>query len=241
MRLSLLAERQGDVKRAKQLAGGLVDPSNPELAELRRMLLPPGVAAAPKPERAETKAAAAERPDAVVANGPPVLARTSWGARRPRPNLDRMSSIWRITVHHTATQLVGSSARVSADAIQKFQREHQDDKGWADIGYHYIIDPSGRIWEGRALTWQGAHAGNPELNVGNVGIALIGDFTVQQPSPSQKKALCDLLDHLCARYHVKPNNVYSHQEIRPDPTECPGPFLQRVVDGWRKVARATGP
>lgn len=242
MRLSLLAEKCGDKARARSLANGLIDPNAPRIVELRRMLLPSrGTASAPSGTAAVTAKAAPARPEAVAASGPPVLPRTAWGARRPRPNLDRMTKIWRITVHHTATRLAGSSSRVAADAIKKFQRQHQDEKGWADIGYHYVIDPSGRIWEGRPLTWQGAHAGTPELNVGNIGVALIGDFTLQQPTASQKKSMADLLDSLCSRYHVDRSHVFTHKEIRPDPTECPGPALQRAVDAWRRQGLSGSP
>ncbi len=240
MRLALLAERSGDVRRARELVAGLANPADPQLAELRRMLLPFGPPAETT-RRAPRDVAPPKvsRSDVFVAGAPPILPRTAWGARRAQPNLDRMTSIWRITVHHTATRLAGSSVRVAADAMRRFQREHQDDKGWADIGYHFIVDPSGRIWEGRPLAWQGAHAGSPGLNEGNVGVALIGDFTIQQPTASQKKALGDLLGSLCARYGIAANRVYSHQEIRPGPTECPGPALQRVLDQWRRGATAT--
>jgi len=34
------------------------------------------------------------------------------------------------------------------------QRDHMDAKGWGDIGYHFRIDPSGRVLEGRELLWQ---------------------------------------------------------------------------------------
>jgi tetratricopeptide (TPR) repeat protein len=231
IRLSLLAEQTGDSRRAASIAATVTDRNDPRFAELRRVLhATPGAAAptaAPKPPPAA-------KPESATVAGLTILPRSAWGARRTRPNLDRMTTIWRITVHHTATTLPSNSSRVAADAIRTFQKQHQDDKGWADIGYHYVVDPSGRIWEGRPIQWQGAHAGNPELNVGNVGVALIGDFTVQQPSAAQKKALCDLLDSLCARYHVERGHVYTHKEIRQEPTECPGPALQRVVDAWRR-------
>jgi len=236
MRLSLLAERMGDSRRSRWYAGQVADRGNPHLAELRRMLLEngsPPVAVAPPPPRASAPAPGSASAAGPTVAAPVVLPRSAWGARRPHANLDRMTPIDRITVHHTATRLSSNYSRAAAEEIRKFQLQHQDEKGWADIGYHFIIDPAGRIWEGRSLQYQGAHAGTPDLNVGNIGIALIGDFEVEQPTPSQKKALCDLLTSLCARYHVDKSHVYTHKEIRPGPTECPGPSLQRVVDQWR--------
>lgn len=235
-RLSLLAERMGDTRRSRWYAGQVADRSDPHLGELRRMLIENGGAPAPAVASPTPKASApAPAPAAPVstANAPTVLPRSAWGARPMHANLDRMTPIYRITVHHTATRLASNYSRAAADEIRKFQQQHQDEKGWADIGYHFIIDPAGRIWQGRPLQWQGAHAGTPDLNVGNIGIALIGDFEVEQPTPSQKKSLNDLLTSLCARYHVDKSHVYTHKEIRPGPTECPGPALQRVVEQWR--------
>jgi hypothetical protein len=236
-RQSLLAEQQGDAQRAKKLADSTGHPRSQLYDELREMLhvrapAPTARAKPPAPIAAPSVAAAAPK-------SPPILPRSAWNARRTRGNYDRMTPIWRITVHHTATRLPGSSASVAADAINSYQRQHQEQEGWADIGYHFLIDPSGRIWEGRPLTYQGAHAGSPELNVGNVGVALIGDFTVQQPTAAQKQALAELLDSLCAKYRVEHSRVYTHQEIRDTSTECPGPALQRVVDQWRRGSLKT--
>ncbi|MSR48346.1 MAG: N-acetylmuramoyl-L-alanine amidase [Planctomycetes bacterium] len=239
-RQSLLAEQRGDLAGAKRLKLSAGDPKSPLYAELRAML---GVRAAAAtaargvPPRAAPPEAATQPPAA--AKAPPILPRTSWGARRTRSNFDRMTPITRVTVHHTATRLSSNSARVAADAIRSYQREHQEKEGWADIGYHFMVDPAGRIWEGRPLTYQGAHAGSPELNVGNIGIALIGDFTVQQPTSAQKKALVELLDSLCAKYRLAQSRVYTHQEIRDTGTACPGPALQRVVEQWRRGSLKT--
>jgi hypothetical protein len=232
-RQALLAEQQGDPTRAKKLADSTGHPRSPLYEELRDML---HVRAPAPTARANPPAPIGPAPVAVAPapKSPPILPRSAWNARRTRANFDRMTQITRITVHHTATRLPGNSASVAADAINAFQRQHQEQEGWADIGYHFLIDPSGRIWEGRPLTYQGAHAGSPELNVGNIGIALIGDFTVQQPSAAQKKALIELLDSLCAKYRVEHGRVYTHQEIRDTSTECPGPALQRVVEQWRR-------
>ncbi|MBM4013539.1 MAG: N-acetylmuramoyl-L-alanine amidase [Planctomycetes bacterium] len=234
-RQSLLAERLGDAAGAKRLAWSAGDPKSPLYHELRRMLdvQAPTVAKSGPAAPVVAKTPPPAAPTA-AAKSPPILPRTAWGARRTRSNFDRMTPISRLTVHHTATRLQGNSARVAADAIKSYQREHQEKEGWADIGYHFLIDPSGRIWEGRPISYQGAHAGSPQLNVGNIGIALIGDFTVQQPSAAQKRALTDLLDSLCAKYRVAHGRVYTHKELLGGGTECPGPALQRIVEQWRR-------
>ena len=61
-------------------------------------------------------------------------------------------------------------------------------KGWSDIGYHYIIDRSGVVWQGRDITrWQGAHVKNRNEN--NIGVMCLGNFMLQQPSAAQVAAL----------------------------------------------------
>lgn len=59
------------------------------------------------------------------------------------------------------------------------EEEHIKDNKWDDIGYHFLINPNGKIYEGRALYFKGSHIGNANSN--KIGIVLIGDF---EPSHS---------------------------------------------------------
>ena len=89
-----------------------------------------------------------------------VKGRSRWRARPRRGNILRMRNVSRITVHHAAGKPNWTiSERDVADSIRKIQRYHQTENGWADIGYHYVIDRAGRVWQGREIKWQGAHAG----------------------------------------------------------------------------------
>jgi hypothetical protein len=49
-----------------------------------------------------------------------------------------------------------------------------------DIGYHYIVDRSGAIWQGRRIRYQGAHA-RGSANNGNIGIVLLGISRTSSP------------------------------------------------------------
>ena len=53
------------------------------------------------------------------------------------------------------------------------------ERGWTDIGYHFVIDPAGTIYEGRDIRVRGAHVEG--ANTGKVGLLLLGDF---QPDPT---------------------------------------------------------
>lgn len=175
-----------------------------------------------------------------------IRSRAGWGAVPPRRrNIETMGRIYRITIHHSANLARSPSLREAVRAIKLDQRYHMQTKGWADIGYHYIIDPAGRIWEGRNLRWQGAHAGNQSLNRGNIGVCLLGNFsggrTGQSPSRNQTHALKALLDQLCRKHRIRRDSIFTHRELQGAVTVCPGRRLQRVVERLRRgmVAAAT--
>jgi len=76
-----------------------------------------------------------------------------------------MRSIDKIIIHCTATP---EGRAVSVDEIRQWHL----DRGWSDIGYHYIIDIKGNLQEGRPLTRAGAHVRGH--NKGSIGIAYVG-------------------------------------------------------------------
>ena len=155
------------------------------------------------------------------------IPRRTWGARPTRSNIDRASGRWsRITVHHTAIDaghLKGASVAQTAAALRQIQDLHQNGNGWADIGYHLLIDPEGRLFEGRPLRWQGAHAGNKQYNRDNIGICLLGDFTVERPTPRALATLEGLIESLRAQHGIPRAKVFGHEHFKN--TECPGRYL----------------
>jgi hypothetical protein len=170
-----------------------------------------------------------------------ILPRTAWNARPARRSrMQPMGRVTRITVHHSANVTSETSERASIAAIRSIQRHHQDRNGWGDIGYHFLIDPAGRIWTGRALEWQGAHAGDGVKNRYNVGVCLLGNFTPSSqgsPPRAEARALELLVRALCARYHVPAGNIKTHREL--NATACPGPYVQAMTERIR--ARLAAP
>ena len=153
-----------------------------------------------------------------------LIRRSTWRARRAdRRNLDRASAPWRwITVHHSVVRTSDSSAASTFDTVRGIQRDHMDTKGWGDVGYHFLIDPSGRVIEGRELLWQGAHAGGAN-NVGNVGICLLGNFDVERPSRAAINSLDRLVLELQRKLMIPRMNVRPHRAWKE--TACPGQHL----------------
>lgn len=170
---------------------------------------------------------------------PPSVAvrpRAAWGARAMRGNATRMTPIQRITVHHSVCCSHAVAASEAIPFLRSIQRDHMDGQGWADIGYHFVIDTGGTVWEGRTLGWQGAHAGNSDLNRGNVGICLLGDFDRNLVDNRQSASLDALVGGLAARYGVRVDDIVTHRELKA--TGCPGENLQRYVERYRQSRRA---
>ncbi|MBI1853881.1 MAG: N-acetylmuramoyl-L-alanine amidase [Planctomycetes bacterium] len=171
-----------------------------------------------------------------------IIDRASWHPRPMRRNYDPMGQIWRLTIHHSAVRDTDRDFDSCARSIKSIQTTHMGSpKYWADIGYHFLVDRAGRIWEGRPLYIQGAHAGNPEANRGNVGICLLGDFSDQDLTAEQKSTLRELVVSLMVSNSITIDHVYTHQEIRRQydigATDCPGSRLQGYVDSLRLELR----
>lgn len=120
-----------------------------------------------------------------------------------------------IVVHHSALPL--------ADGPQPIQRAHLGLKDYADIGYHFLIDGLGDLYEGRILRARGAHTGGH--NTGTVGVVLLGNFNVVEPFTRAWQTLRDLSVYLRDTYHI--THVAGHRDFQPEETECPGAHLER--------------
>ena len=70
---------------------------------------------------------------------------------------------------------------------------------------------AGPRWYGQEA---GAHAHSTEHNEYGIGICLVGNFDVQQPTPAQWHALITLVSKLSQRYHIPLSNIVGHGQIR---------------------------
>ncbi|MAB82062.1 MAG: hypothetical protein CMJ24_01335 [Phycisphaerae bacterium] len=165
-----------------------------------------------------------------------VIGRSTWAKGNPIPaNMNRMVPVKRITVHHDGMDAFTSTSRSAAAArLERIRRSHlsRGPQKWGDIGYHYAIDPAGRVWECRPLTWQGAHVKNQ--NPGNLGILVMGNYDRQQVTVVQKKAIDAFISSKMRQYGVGRRDLHTHQELAP--TACPGRSLQ----GFMVQARSSG-
>jgi len=175
---------------------------------------------------------AAPAPVPVV--GPPknVIPRSAWAKAGPKMSMSKpMNGIQRITIHHDATNSSGLRGQSAVARRLESIRQYHRSRGstWVDIGYHYIVDPEGRVWEGRSLSIEGAHV--KATNEHNLGVMLLGNFNIQRPTGAQISTLNGFVRNQMSRYRVATNRLYTHREL--NPSECPGTNLQAYMEKAR--------
>jgi uncharacterized protein with LGFP repeats len=140
-----------------------------------------------------------------------------------------------VVVHHTA----GSNDYTRAESkaiVRGVYAYHTQSRGWCDIGYNFLIDRFGNVYEGRdggiRRAVRGAHAG--DYNVNTTGISLMGNFDLVKPTPATRQSLVSLIAwRLGTAYHHaygKPfvfdrpiSRISGHRDVMA--TACPGQYV----------------
>lgn len=154
--------------------------------------------------------------EGVYVEKPEIITRKGWGAAPPKNNYSKQTPK-RIILHHSwrpnVSQYNGSST------IRGIQRYHQIDNGWNDVGYHYLIGPDGKIFEGRPPDAVGAHC---PPNVNWVGICVIGDYDQGMDiyTEASQESVLKLMAWLCAGYRISHLELFGHTDF--SSKSCPG-------------------
>jgi hypothetical protein len=88
------------------------------------------------------------------------------------------------------------AGKPTSEKVAEVRRWHVQDRGWKDIGYHFLIDRDGTVAKGRPVEQVGAHT--MDHNVGSIGISLFGGHglpqmtSLQITSPQAKTQHCTL-------------------------------------------------
>lgn len=183
-----------------------------------------------------------------------VISRAQWGADEswrsdgPGP-ADRLDAIF---VHHTASGNNHGKSQVPA-IVRGIYRYHTKTQGWSDLGYGFLIDRWGRVFEGRAggITEPivGAHA--RDHNTRSVGIAMIGTYDGSLPPYAARVALQRLVAWKADIHHMpiygttvlgdgghRHNRVSGHRDA--NSTACPGKRLYSYLKSVRLGANRYG-
>lgn len=250
---------------ADHWASGLVPGSDAEAYQVR---LPPGAHAARAVviNTTDGRPRAASATAGECADATAVVTRCEWGADESMMTwTPEYHPIQKLTVHHTATTNGSADPAAMVRAIYRYQAV---DRGFGDIGYQYLIDRSGRVYEGRysgtdrnpghnangSKVVTAAHVG--EFNSGNTGIALLGNFTSAESTQAARGALKGLLSELTTRHGIDPHgrslyvnpvsgatkrvaNISGHRDWAP--TECPGGTLYARLPAIRDDVDTVAP
>ena len=189
------------------------------------------------PRRIETQLAAAQS-----IPPPPIVTREQWGADESLGNRTRsFGLIQKVFVHHTVTSGDDPMAE-----LRTILRVHTQSNGWSDIGYNFLIDRAGTVYEGRwAREYDddevhsgedtrgrgvvGAHAEGH--NTGTVGIALLGTHSTTGISDAAMRALATTVAWKLGPRDIDPHghdrfgtetfeNIAGHRDV--GKTSCPG-------------------
>jgi hypothetical protein len=161
-----------------------------------------------------------------------IIPRSAWAHAGPNlRTIDPMNGVAMITFHHSgdpkpfyADDFAGTAQHL------EWVREYHVSQHFQDIGYHFAIDRVGRVWQLRNLRYQGQHV--RYNNEHNIGIVVLGNFDIQQPTQAQKDRIRTFGALIRNQYKLPISRVYTHQEIVK--TACPGKNLQPYMVQIRK-------
>jgi hypothetical protein len=200
-----------------------------------------------------------------IAGAPAVIPRSAWHADESirKGPVQYADSVSFAVVHHTAGSNAYTRAQ-SAAIVRGIEVYHVQGNGWDDIGYNFLVDRYGQVFEGRYggidKPVVGAHAQG--FNTGSVGVAVIGDYGSTRISDAARRALVALLSWRLDVAHVDPlgtltwlsggnprfpakvpvflRAISGHRDT--GFTDCPGNALYAQLPGIaRDVAASGGP
>lgn len=163
----------------------------------------------PRTSPADAVATPDSAPDTANADAwqPAIYSRAQWGADEGIRSWDASYSttLKAATVHHTADSNSYSPEQVPS-ILRSIYYFHSVSRGWGDIGYNFIVDKFGRIWEGRyggiATTAIGAHAGG--FNSNTTGVSMLGNYEVAQPTYEMLNSVAAVIAWKFSLYQVYP-------------------------------------
>ncbi|MEO7818547.1 MAG: N-acetylmuramoyl-L-alanine amidase [Actinomycetota bacterium] len=194
---------------------------------------------------------------------PAIITRAGWGAdesiRQGSPSY--ASTLKMAFIHHTAGTN-NYAASESASIVRGIYNYHVVSRGWSDIGYNFLVDKYGQIFEGRFggidKSVIGSHAGG--FNTGSTGISLMGEFSSSPPTAQLEDSLDRLLAWKLDVHHIDPHgtsvmrsggstryaegtlvtlaNISGHRDV--STTSCPGEITYGRLPAYSDQAYGMG-
>ena len=216
--------------------------SAPTLKEIKFRFISPG--ATPKSFFSEPHQSIVKRDDWYCPDG------------KSAPKIKAQNSAHHLIIHHTATNNSFEDFPAMVRCIWNF---HAFTNGWSDLGYHYLIDPNGVIYEGKAGGDNSVGTHFSCANTGTIGIAMLGNYMDSQPSEKMIESLQTLLAMKCKQLSLDPNGksfhastrlnlptISGHREANESTagtvcagTKCPGDYLYEMLPEIRKKLKSS--
>ena len=175
---------------------------------------------------------------------PDFLDRLGWCPTGDCPKINPVVTFpTHLIIHHSAGT---NTANDWAAVVRSIWNFHVHDRGWDDIGYNWLVDPNGVLYEGRGDNIRGAHYCGK--NTGTMGTCVLGDFTNIAPTSTAVGKLAKLLawkscdaglDPLGSGWHNASNASVMHLSGHRDgcATECPGNMFYPSIPGIRETVQ----
>ncbi|MBN1582569.1 MAG: N-acetylmuramoyl-L-alanine amidase [Anaerolineae bacterium] len=192
------------------------------------------------------------RVEAATAQGvpaPAIITRAGWGADESYRTWDpEYRPVHKIVVHHTVTTNDYDEAQGAA-WVRAIYYYHAVTLGWGDIGYNYLVDKYGNLYEGR-YGGPGVVGGHVySFNYGTMGVAVIGVYgnysNSIEPTANTLASLANLSVWEANRSTIHPfkealfrdvmiPNLGGHRDYPPYSTSCPGDLLYAELSALRQ-------
>ncbi|MCF8267055.1 MAG: N-acetylmuramoyl-L-alanine amidase [Ignavibacteriales bacterium] len=174
---------------------------------------------------------------------PPVVSRTEWGCPQGQNSGwgPSYTTVTHLIIHHSAGPNVSSDW---AAIVRSYWDLHTYGNGWGDIGYNYLVDPNGILYEGRAGGDNVIGAHFCGYNANTMGLCVMGTYTTVSPTDNALNSLKLLfawklnqrgIDPTASSYHPSSQRTIKHVSGHRDgcSTECPGTNLYYKLGNLR--------
>lgn len=219
------------------------------------------VAAQTETEATDVAAAGTTAAISPAGLAPRIVTRAQWGADESiRKPIDWNSTIKAVVVHHTVNANDYTQAQAPA-IVRSIYAYHVRSRGWSDVGYHFLVDRFGTVYEGRKGSIDriplGVHTGG--FNTSTIGVAMIGEYGSAVPSMAAMRSVAQVAAWKLATFGRDPlgttvltarsgstrqppgwsgavNVISGHRDLAT--TACPGQLLYNRLATIRSLAAA---